>query len=311
MQNRNTRSPVPALMFAVSVVGSTAWRSAPFFPTWPGRSRPPAHHQHGHFRLWRRHRRQRLLPGRAHRPHRHPPHAAGRHAGADRRAAAVRRRAALAGADAGPGRGRNGRRRHPARRLRLGLSDRAARPGGAHAGPRHRRLVGIAGGRRAAVGADFRRHRLARHLWRASAVRRRRPAGPAPPARTPRRPSRAAAPVAPVGAAVVPRRAGAAAGLPGILVRLLRRLRLPGRPRAAPAGAVGRTGRFHRLRLRRRLHAVGPAGRAADRTPGPAPLYRWRWAPPLWSTWRCCPPRGRCRPCCSSPPSGARPRSCA
>ena len=30
------------------------------------------------------------------------------------------------------------------------------------------------------------------------------------------------------------------------------------------------------------------------------------WAPPLWSTWRCCPPRGRCRPCCSSPPSGAR-----
>ena len=57
-----------------------------------------------------------------------------------------------------------------------------------------------------------------------------------------------------------------------VLVRLLRRLRLPGRPRAAPAGAVGRTGRFHRLRLRRRLHAVGPAGRAADRTPGPAPL---------------------------------------
>ena len=56
----------------------------------------------------------------------------------------------------------------------------------------------------------------------------------------------------------------------------------------------------------------GPAGRAADRTPGSAaPRYRWRWAPPLWSTWRCCPPRGRCRPCCSSPPSGARPRSCA
>ena len=73
------------------------------------------------------------------------------------------------------------------------------------------------------------------------AVRRRRPAGPAP-ARTPRRPSRAAAPVAPVGAAVVPRRAGAAAGclafssaFYGVYAR---------RPRAAPAGAVGRTGRL-------------------------------------------------------------------
>ena len=41
MQNRNTRSPVPALMFAVSVVGSTAWRSAPFFPTWRSFSTTP------------------------------------------------------------------------------------------------------------------------------------------------------------------------------------------------------------------------------------------------------------------------------
>ena len=45
----------------------------------------------------------------------------------------------------------------------------------------------------------------------------------------------------------------------------------PSWPTTCAAGAVGRTGRFHRLRLRRRLHAVGPAGRAADRTPGPAP----------------------------------------
>ena len=36
---------------------------------------------------------------------------------------------------------------------------------------------------------------------------------------------------------------------------------------------------------------------------------RWRWAPPLIYL-ALLPPRGR-RPCCSSPPSGARPRSCA
>ena len=88
------------------------------------------------------------------------------------------------------------------------------------------------------------------------------------PERRPPIPRRA--PVAPVGAAVVPRRAGAAAGLPGILVRLygvyafladhVRRLlalsagQVVSSPRLAPASCCR------------------ACGRAADRTPPPAPL---------------------------------------
>ena len=89
MQNRNTRSPVPALMFAVSVVGSNGLALSPIlsdvarsFSTTP-LTISTAISAYGAATA-----ASAFFPGRAHRPHRHPPHAAGRHAGADRRAAA-------------------------------------------------------------------------------------------------------------------------------------------------------------------------------------------------------------------------------
>ena len=138
----------------------------------------------------------------------------------------------------------------------------------------------------------------------ACAVRRRRPAGLR---RLPERRAAHPAPLrlsrllAPLSSATCRRCCWAA----GILVRLLRRLRLL----PTTCGACWRcrrTGRFHRLRLRRRLHAVGPAGRAADRTPGPAATAgAGRRRSGLGAA-----ARRAALPCCSSPPSGARPQLC-